>query len=375
MSAAGGVLNSRNSAYQAVYTVQGVTDNVYDLSLTQLLQKKTFKELINILGTGIGKDFDINKLRYDKIIICTDSDIDGFNITSLLLCFFFVFTPELIRAGKIYKAMPPLYLMDLKSLRKFYNGREWLYDKLEYYHMINTIIVDNCEIALEKPEMSGKKTKLPDVIPLNRKEALQWLLMNSEYKLELDNLGKKAACDPSILENVCFLKMKYPNPQDFKKQIEKAYPEMNYNASNYSLIGSLNGNFFSLICDSLFDKSASRFIDEMKKNNTIYIWYKNKKDSKDKYTRVTIGEFLNTMDKLFNVKIDQRFKGLGEADADLLFRTVTNPKYRKLLQIDINDTDEANRIFELLHGKSAKLREARRELIDNTKLSYADIDN
>src|SRR5699024_8708689 len=115
---------------------------------------------------------------------------------------------------KIYKAMPPLYLMDLKSLRKFYNGREWLYDKLEYYHMINTIIVDNCEIALEKPETSGKKTKLPDVIPLNRKEALQWLLMNSEYKLELDNLGKKAACDPSILENVCFLKMKYPNPQD-----------------------------------------------------------------------------------------------------------------------------------------------------------------
>ena len=68
MSAAGGVLNSRNSAYQAVYTVQGVTDNVYDLSLTQLLQKKTFKELINILGTGVGKDFDINKLRYDKII-------------------------------------------------------------------------------------------------------------------------------------------------------------------------------------------------------------------------------------------------------------------------------------------------------------------
>ena len=66
---------------------------------------------------------------------------------------------------------------------------------------------------------------------------------------------------------------------------------------------------------------------------------------------------------------------VGEADADLLFRTVTNPKYRKLLQIDINDTDEANRIFELLHGKSAKLREARRELIDNTKLSYADIDN
>ena len=71
-SAAGSILNSRNPAYQAVYTVMGVTDNVHDLSLTQLLQKKMFNELITILGTGIGKNFDITKLRYDKIIICTD---------------------------------------------------------------------------------------------------------------------------------------------------------------------------------------------------------------------------------------------------------------------------------------------------------------
>ena len=157
MSACGGLLNSRNAAYQAIYGVQGVTDNVYGLSLNQLLQKKTFRDLINILGTGIGKDFDINKLRYDKIIICSDSDIDGFNITSLLLCFFYIFMPEIITSGKLYKAMPPLYLMDLKSLRRFYTGREWLYDKNEYYHMLNTIIADNCEIALEPIQIGNKK--------------------------------------------------------------------------------------------------------------------------------------------------------------------------------------------------------------------------
>ena len=71
-SAAGAILNSRNPLYQAVYTVQGVTDNVHDLSLNQLLQKKMFNELITILGTGIGKNFDITKLRYDRIIICSD---------------------------------------------------------------------------------------------------------------------------------------------------------------------------------------------------------------------------------------------------------------------------------------------------------------
>ena len=68
-------------------------------------------------------------------------------------------------------------------------------------------------------------------------------------------------------------------------------------------------------------------------------------------------------------------KIVGEVDAELLFRTVTNPKFRRLLQIDINDIKKTAEVFELLHGKSVSLREARRDLIDNTKLSYADIDN
>ena len=335
-----------------------------------------FNELITILGAGIGKNFDITKLRYDKIIICTDSDIDGFNITSLLLCFFFIFMPDLIKEGKLYKAMPPLYLMDLRSLRRYYNGREWLYDKVEYYNMINGIIVDNCEFALELSKTSNSgKSKQPEVHPMSKREALEWLNMNSEYKLELDNLGKKAACDPRILETVCYLKLNTKSPAEFKKKLEEAYPEMTYDSSACSLIGSWEGNFFSLICDGLFDKSATRFIEEMRKNSSLYVWYRNKKNPNDKFIRVTIGEFLSEMDRAFNIKIDQRFKGLGEADAELLFRTTTNPKYRKLLKIDIKDFNKTTDVFELLHGKSPKLREARRELIDNTHLSYADIDN
>ena len=378
-SAAGAILNCRNAAYQAIYTVQGVTDNVHDFSLTQLLQTKTFKELITILGTGVGKDFDITKLRYDKIIICTDSDIDGFNITSLLLCFFFVFMPEIILQGKLYKAMPPLYLMDLKSLRRFYAGREWLYDKLEYYNMLNTIIVNNCEICLEpEGEVAKGKSKtnqLPKVVPLTDQQAMKWLGMNSEYKLELDNLGKKAACDPRILETVCFLKQRYKNPMDFKEQIEAVYPEMVFDLKSESLMGSWNGEYFTLICDKLFDWSSARFLRELGQNPTLHVWYRNKKNPDDRFSRVTVGEFLTEMERVFNVKIDQRFKGLGEADPDLLFRTTANPKYRKLLQISIKDAKQATKTFEMLHGKSASLREARRDLIDNTHLSYADIDN
>ena len=370
-SASGAILNSRNPSYQAVYTVQGVTDNVHDLSLTQLLQKSMFRELIQILGTGIGKDFDINKLRYNKIIICTDADADGSNITSLLLCFFFIFTPELITQGKIFKAMPPLYLMDLKSLRKFYNGREWLYSKTEYYNMINSVIVNNCEFKLEVNNKN--RNRKPTFIELSKKEAKDWLNMNAEYKLELDNLGKKSACDTRVVEKVCFLKKQCSSKNEFKHLIEKEYPEMNYNPKLSSSIGSSNGEFFSLICDELFDRSASRFLNELNKNKYYYVWYRI--NGNEKFTRATIGEFLTDMYSIFNIKIDQRYKGLGEADAELLFRTTTNPKFRKLLQITLNDIDKTKEVFELLHGKSNKLREARRELIDNTHLSYADIDN
>ena len=107
-SAAGGLLNCRNPLYQAVLTINGVTDNVYGLSLTQFLQKQTFRNLTTVLGCGVGKTFDIRKLKYDKVIICTDKDIDGNYITSLLLCCFLIFFPELIYAGKIYKAMPQI---------------------------------------------------------------------------------------------------------------------------------------------------------------------------------------------------------------------------------------------------------------------------
>jgi DNA gyrase/topoisomerase IV subunit B len=285
-----------------------------------------------------------------------------------------VFTPELIKEGKIYKAMPPLYLMDLRSLRKFHSGREWLYDKQEYYAMIHNIIASNTEIVLETDDRSNG-TRLPKVKPMSTREALDWLNMNSEYKLELDNLGKKAACEPRILELVCYYKRLYPKPMDFKRKIEEAYPEMSYEINTYSLVGAWEGDYFSLICDTLFDKSAARFNKELMNNKYIYVWYRNKKDPNDKFRRVTVGEFFDDVDKIFNVKIDQRFKGLGEADAELLFRTSTNPKFRKLLRIDIKDAKRASEVFELLHGKSAKLREDRRALIDNFKLSYADIDN
>lgn len=381
-SAAGGVDNCRNRKYQAIMTINGVVDNVHDCSLPQLLQKSTFKNLLNVLGCGVGPNFDINKLRYNKIIICTDKDIDGSNITSLLLCFFITFLPELIYQGKVYKAMPPLYLMDQSSLKKYYKGREWLYDKYEYYDLYHNIIADNVDLWIEETPAdvlkSGKTPKLttPYITKLTKKQMVQWMNMTSEYSAELNNLGKKAACNPTLLEIVCSLKKHFKNKKDFETAIHNNFPEMSYDINNESLMGSWDGDYFSLICDKLFDYSASRYLQQLARNeNNIYVWFRSKKDPDGKPTRCTVGQFLDIMTSTINLKIEQRFKGVGEAEAQLLFKTTINPKLRKLYKITIEDIKEAKATFELLHGKSAELREKRRELLDSASLSYADIDN
>jgi DNA gyrase subunit B len=301
-SAVSALLAARNSKHQALLGTMGVVDNTLELTLDQLMTKQTFRNVINVLGCGIGKDFDITKLRYNKIILAFDADVDGSNITSLFLCFFFVFMPEIILQGKLYRAIPPLYLLEKKSLKKFYSGREWLYDKKEYYNMYNNIIASNVEIALEE---SKNKKKL-----LKKNEALDWLYKNAEYKLELDNLGKKATCDTHIVEYVTYYKILSDGDEfKFKKYIEKEFPEMTYDILNSSLVGSYNGNYISLICDRLFMKSAKRFINEIKKNVSLFVYVKNKNDKDDLFNRMTIGEFYTKMYKEYSISIEQRFKG------------------------------------------------------------------
>lgn len=381
-SAAGGIDNCRNRKYQAIMTINGVTDNVHDCSLTQLLQKTTFKNLLNVLGCGVGPTFDINKLRYNKIIICTDKDIDGNNITSLLLCFFITFLPELIYQGKVFKAMPPLYLMDQSSLKKYYSGREWLYDKYEYYDLYHNVIADNIDFWIEETPADVLKKGItpkitaPYITKMNKKQIVMWMNMTSEYSAELNNLGKKAACNTTLLEMVCAFKKTFKNKKEFEEAIHNNFPEMHYDSKAESLMGSMDGDYFSLICDSIFDYSASRYMQQLAKNdNHIYVWFKSKKDPDAKPIRCTIGQFLDIMTSTINLKIEQRFKGVGEAETALLFKTTVNPKFRKLYRITIEDINEAKKTFELLHGKSAELREKRRDLLDSASISYIDIDN
>lgn len=131
-SAGGTVKTARNRRTQAVLPLRGKIINVEKATLEKILVNNEIKSMIASFGCGIGDDFDISKLRYDKIIILTDADVDGAHISTLLLTFFYRFMPELIMEGKIYRGLPPLYRVEYetsegKKKKKF----EYIYNDFE----------------------------------------------------------------------------------------------------------------------------------------------------------------------------------------------------------------------------------------------------
>ena len=273
--------------------------------------------------------------------------------------------PDIILEERLYKAVPPLYhLSDRK--KSYYKNYEVLYDKHEYYKLFNRIVAENIEMRFVYIDGRTKE--------MGKKDKLNWLEKNINYLYYLNNLSRKVAAPAHIVEKVCWnLILARGSEKKFKTLIQKEFPEMIYSTTEQSLVGSYNGEFVSMIVDSLFVKIAELFIKLLASEETFMIAMKPLNDKEAEWEVMTIGSFLNVLDSKFGIDIDQRFKGVGEVEEDLLFRTVINPKLRKLYKMTIADVDSALKVIEILHGR--QYAEERKNMIKDKEFTLEDIDN
>lgn len=203
-SAAGSFKNSRCNKRQGLFPIRGKIKNAMQYKRKDVLSNEEVAGILAIIGAGCGtKNFDINKVKWDKIIFGTDADVDGAHISCLLLNLFLVFCPELIEAGKVYRAVPPLY-----GIRKGKNMQYIVDDKDLISYVQKSFIKENTVLNIDKSS-------------INNKVISEILYNNLYYVDEVNRIAKAHSIDPRLLETICYILNEYGYDNIDSKNIKK----------------------------------------------------------------------------------------------------------------------------------------------------------
>lgn len=346
-SAKGTLVLARDARTQALFSLRGVPKNAFGLKLVEILANQEFKYLVRVLGCGIGKDFNIDRLKYNKIIIFTDSDIDGFRIASLLCTFFLTQYPEIIKRGILYKAVAPLYIIEDPK-------HPFILNKIEYYGYF--------------------ADKLVKIMKLYDKDGNQYtngrfkelIIRNNQYLSTLDALINYYSVNADIIEFVAEFKTPGISDAKFNKLLKSRFDEMVFDEGVVK--GVYQGAYQYLTVDKIFDQRVAKLRELIFNNGENIVGFD---DGKVAIKKATIGQLLRYSKKYMPV-VKQRLKGLGEMNADNLWKSALNPATRELIQLTSRDIEEELQRFQILHGKDS---DARKELMKEYVLNIDDIDN
>ena len=272
---------------QAVFSIRGVPLNSFGLRIDKVLLNTEFNNLVKILGCNCGERFDINKLKYNKIIIMADADSDGYNIASLLCAFFITHLPELVKRGIIHKSVTPLYRIKSKY-------KEFILNKKEFVEIFEKQIRDN--LAITNPKT---KTMYTD------KQLQEILMVNRNYLEELTRLSNRVVIHQDILEYLLI----HRNEKDFYKKFKKKFPELSIDDDNV-LTGIYEGRYQILIMDKIFEKrikEMEKFIHYGNKEMYFNVYEKSSNGNIDKGI-MSLGQFLSMAQK-YQPIIKTRYKG------------------------------------------------------------------
>ena len=368
-SAGGSAKQGRDRRYQAILPLRGKILNVEKARFDKMLGHEEIRALITALGTGIGKeDFDASKLRYSKIIIMTDADVDGSHIRTLLLTFFYRQMPELVERGHVYIAQPPLYL--IKKGRSL----KYIRDEKEFRREVMRRATEDHVVEIEDGK---KKTRLQGG------ELTNFLMALAEYVELFDKLEKRIGDGRPIdamLKAELGKKMELENTG----KLELAAKELKAEGFKTKINLDEEHNLYTLAYSSetLGERSIDWDLMSSADYKRLLDLHRRVRDfDKPPFVISSNGSSLTVEDraqllehvmtigkKSFTV---QRFKGLGEMNPEQLWQTTMDAEQRMLLQVQVEDKAEAEEIFTVLMGDAV---EPRRVFIQDNALDVKNLD-
>ncbi len=369
-SAGGSAKQGRDRKTQAILPLKGKILNVEKARFDKILSSEEIKLIISALGTGIGKEeFDINKIRYHKIIIMTDADVDGAHIRTLLLTFFFRQMKEVVEKGYLYIAQPPLYKV------KFGKKETYLKDEDQLNEFLVSNFFDKYSIKIEGEERV-RKSKWIDIIKNAKKMRyfLQKLFKRGYRENLILFLLENNVQNGDFFQNAAEIhKLKELLENNLFNVSETGFNE---ERESYYLVVSIDNVAFS---GNVIDKKLVSLPEYI----VLLNLYKHLKDYFNKEITIirdnevidrvnNLFDFIDTVDSLSKKGITvQRYKGLGEMNPEQLWETTLNPDTRTLLRVTIDDAVEADEVFSKLMGDQV---EPRRKFIEEYSLDVENLD-
>ncbi len=366
-SAGGSAKQGRDRKTQAILPLKGKILNVEKARFDKMLAFAEIRSLILALGAGIGEEFDVEKIRYHKIVLMTDADVDGSHIRTLLLTFFFRQMRATIERGYLYIAQPPLY--------KIVDGKResFLKDDKEYARFLLARIGDDRALVTESTGAAVSGSALVRLFS----DAQEWLSLVKRLSLrgipeELLRVLVKAGSGPEAARDRAALEALAAGlPPELKTEV---LPEEEHGGFALHVSRETNGVTRKAVVDATFLGGFDvRRAGELAVALDGFLEGPYVLRRKDDENRVaTLGEAAEAiLDSAKKGLTASRYKGLGEMNPETLWETTMNPSTRRLLQVRVEDAVEADELFTVLMGDAV---EPRRAFIEANALAATNLD-
>lgn len=372
-SAGGSAKQGRHRANQAILPLRGKILNVERARVDKMLSSAEIGTLITALGTGVGDEFNIEKCRYHKIIIMTDADVDGSHIRTLLLTFFFRQMPEIVEAGYLYIAQPPLYRA------KRGNSEVYLKDDPAMENYLFSAAIDEGTVFVDYNGNQVAGMELNDIAEKARKAC--HLITRLALRVPA-SIVEQAAILGALNQDILSEQEQAAGAADYiAKRLDALEPEHERgwvggadDDGSMVFTRTLRGVTEKHVLDAALIRSAdARALDAYAPELQRLYARHGKLTVKDKDVVITgPAALVNaiTMAGRKGVAV-QRYKGLGEMNPDQLWETTLDPNARSLLQVRVSHQDDAEEVFSTLMGDVV---EPRREFIQDNALKVANLD-